>query len=246
MIKQTLKSIEHSPEKMKFVILGLLVAVVNADGDFTPIPGGLSGSGTTTRYWDCCKPSCAWVENLPASIKTAVDTCSADGETVISPAIQSSCIGGTAFMCNKQQPYAVSDTLAYGFAAASFTGGADVNFCCSCFLLTFQGQLQGKQMVLQVTNTGGDLGQNQFDIALPGGGVGIFTQGCVSQWNTSWSGWGNQYGGVSSLEECSELPKELQPGCQFRFGFFENADNPQVQFQQIQCPQELVDNTHCS
>ncbi|XP_060522846.1 endoglucanase-like isoform X2 [Cylas formicarius] len=229
------------------VLIPLSIFLVQASAQApTPIPGGKSGSGTTTRYWDCCKPSCAWVENLPSGYTKAVDTCSADGVTVVNASVQSSCGGGGAYMCNDQQPFAVSSTLAYGFAAASFTGGADVNLCCACFLLTFQDQIQGKQMVLQVTNTGGDLGQNQFDIALPGGGVGIFTQGCQSQWNTPWNGWGNQYGGVSSKSECSQLPEQLQAGCEFRFDFFQNADNPQVQFQQVECPSEILSRSNCS
>jgi hypothetical protein len=27
---------------------------------YDKIPNAVSGSGRTTRYWDCCKPSCAW------------------------------------------------------------------------------------------------------------------------------------------------------------------------------------------
>ena len=38
-----------------------------------------------------------------------------------------------------------------------------------CLKLDFQGVLQGKSMIVQVTNTGGDLGQNQFDVQIPGG-----------------------------------------------------------------------------
>jgi hypothetical protein len=37
--------------------------------------------------------------------------------------------------------------------------------------LTFtSGPVAGKKMIVQTTNTGGDLGQNHFDIAMPGGG----------------------------------------------------------------------------
>ena len=39
--------------------------------------------------------------------------------------------------------------------------------------LTFtSGPVSGKKMVVQVTNTGGDLGDNHFDLQMPGGGVG--------------------------------------------------------------------------
>ena len=77
------------------------------------------------------------------------------------------------------------------------------------------------------------------------GGVGIFTRGCHSQWNAPWSGWGQQYGGVNSLEECQQLPTALQPGCEFRFNWYQNADNPAVTFQEIECPSEITDITNC-
>ena len=40
--------------------------------------------------------------------------------------------------------------------------------------LTFTStSIAGKKMIVQATNTGGDLAQGQFDLAIPGGGVGI-------------------------------------------------------------------------
>lgn len=84
-------------------------------------------------------------------------------------------------MCNDNQPWAVSDDLAYGFAAASISGGSESTWCCACYELTFTSTaIAGKKMVVQVTNTGGDLGSNQFDLQIPGGGVGIYN-GCQSQ-----------------------------------------------------------------
>lgn len=41
-------------------------------------------------------------------------------------------------------------------------------------------------MIVQATNTGGDLGGNQFDLMIPGGGEGIF-DGCTPQYG-SWNG----------------------------------------------------------
>jgi hypothetical protein len=39
--------------------------------------------------------------------------------------------------------------------------------------LTFtSGPISGKSMVVQVVNTGADLGDNQFDLAIPGAGQG--------------------------------------------------------------------------
>ncbi|XP_050300226.1 endoglucanase-like isoform X3 [Anthonomus grandis grandis] len=205
---------------------------------------GLSGSGTTTRYWDCCKPSCSWKENV--GTLDPVESCAADGETKLNASVHSGCDwDGTSYVCNNLQPWAVNDTFAYGFVAASFTGGVDNSKCCICLKLTFKNALAGKTFVVQNVNTGGDLGSNQFDIQIPGGGVGIFTRGCQTQWNAPSSGWGQQYGGVTSDAECDELPTELQAGCHFRFGWYENADNPQVDFEQITCPTELTSLTGC-
>jgi hypothetical protein len=70
-------------------------------------------------------------------------------------------------MCSSQQPWAVSDTLAYGFAATNIAGGTEATWCCACYELTFAStSISGKKMIVQSTNTGGDLGSNQFDLAV--------------------------------------------------------------------------------
>ena len=70
-------------------------------------------------------------------------------------------------MCSTQQPWAVSDTLAYGFAATTISGGTEASWCCACYELTFTSTaIAGKTMIVQATNTGGDLGANQFDLAV--------------------------------------------------------------------------------
>jgi hypothetical protein len=98
-------------------------------------------------------------------------------------------------------------------------------------------------MIVQTTNTGGDLGSNQFDIAMPGSGVGLFNA-CTDEWNAPSSGWGAQYGGISS-NTCSTFPKALQAGCGFRFDWFEGADNPEVEFERVECPAEIVAKSGC-
>ena len=99
-------------------------------------------------------------------------------------------------------------------------------------------------MIIQATNTGADLAQGQFDLAIPGGGVGIYN-GCTAEWGAPSSGWGAQYGGISS-NTCSSFPQALQPGCDFRFGdFFEGADNPTVDYKEVTCPTVLTDKTGC-
>jgi len=73
-------------------------------------------NGITTRYWDCCKASCGWPGK--ASVTSPVETCASNGITVVDANTQSGCDGGTAYMCNNQQPWNVSSTLSYGYAAA--------------------------------------------------------------------------------------------------------------------------------
>ncbi|CAO3671347.1 unnamed protein product [Umbelopsis vinacea] len=209
-----------------------------------PIVGGHSGTGTTTRYWDCCKASCSWTGK--GSVTAPVNSCAVDGVSVLSPTVASGCDGGTAYMCNNQQPWAINANVSYGFAAANIVGLTETDWCCTCYALTFtSGPVAGQQFVVQITNTGGDLGSNQFDLAIPGGGVGIYN-GCTAQWNAPANGWGDRYGGVASAADCATLPTQLQAGCQWRFGWFQNADNPSVSFKQVQCPTELTSRTGCA
>jgi hypothetical protein len=209
------------------------------------IKGGVSGSGKTTRYWDCCKPSCGWTGK--ASVSSPVACCGKDGSTKVGVAEKSGCDGGSAYMCSNQIPQAINDSYAIGFAAASVSGWNEAQACCSCMELTFtDGAISGKKLVVQITNTGSDLGSNQFDLAIPGGGVGIFTSGCSSQWGAPSNGWGSQYGGVSSRADCSQLPSSLQAGCQFRFDWMQGADNPSISFNEVSCPSQLTSTSGCT
>ncbi|XP_057652375.1 endoglucanase-like [Diorhabda carinulata] len=231
-----------------FLILFALLSTTRGEQspDIIPVDGGVSGNGITTRYWDCCKASCSWVDNIDTPDQKPVNSCLKDGETIAPITDYSGCgEGGTAFTCNNNQPFLVNSTLSYGFAAASFTGGLDYSMCCACVLLSFEGQLKGKQFLVQVTNSGETLSVNQFDLDIPGGGVGIYPQGCMAQWNAPETGWGEPYGGVSSIEECDELPDVLQGGCRWRFEFMEGVSNPNVTFYQVKCPKELIDISGC-
>ncbi len=205
-------------------------------------------SGKSTRYWDCCKPSGAW--SGKASVSKPVNSCAANGVTVVGSGVQSGCNSGTAsnsaFTCNNQQPWSVNSTLSYGYAAAAIAGSSESGWLCACYKLTFNsGTVSGKQMVVQVTNTGGDLSSNQFDLLIPGGGEGIFTQGCTAQWGVAAPGWGAQYGGISSDAQCSTLPSALQAGCHWRFQWFANANNPSFTFHRVKCPAAITANTGC-
>lgn len=113
------------------------------------------------------------------------------------------------------------------------------------FRLTFtSGPAKGKVHIVQATNTGGDLGQNHFDLAMPGGGVGQFN-GCTNEWGAPPNGWGQQYGGISSRSQCDSFPEKLKPGCYWRFDWFANSDNPDVQFEEVTCPKAITDKSGC-
>ncbi|KAG8778112.1 hypothetical protein FRC15_010961 [Serendipita sp. 397] len=201
-----------------------------------------SGSGVTTRYWDCCKPSCAW--SGKAAVSSPVRTCNSQQQVISDANTKSGCDGGTAFTCANNQPWAVSNTLAYGFAAVKLSGYTESQWCCQCYQLTFtSGPASGKVMIVQATNTGGDLGSNHFDILMPGGGVGLFN-GCTAQYG-SWNG-GAQYGGVSSKSQCANLPSIVQSGCNWRFDWFSGSDNPSVNWKAVQCPSALTSISGCT
>lgn len=193
------------------------------------------------RYWDCCKPSCAWPGK--AAVSNPAFTCDINDNPLSNYEAVSGCqSGGSAYTCTDQAPWAANDLVSYGFAATAISGGTEASWCCGCYALTFtSGKAKGKQMVVQSVNTGGDLGANHFDLQIPGGGTGIF-DGCTAQFGSSW---GAQYGGISDRSQCATLPAKLQAGCEWRFDWFRNADNPTHTFTQVACPAELTSITGC-
>ncbi|CAH1115094.1 unnamed protein product [Psylliodes chrysocephalus] len=243
--------------KIALASVFLLAAYASAFGvleeieEIRPVVGGISGTGTTSRYWDCCKPTCAWPGNV--KYKKPVKACKADGSNANDPENQSGCVGGQSYMCTNQSGYVKNNTLAYGFVAAKFVNAGGRNMCCSCVMFTFNTKypspLNGKKMLVQVTNTGEDdpdADHNLFDIAMPGSGVGYYTKGCPGQWHNDVSVWGDQYGGVNSEAECYKLPKPLQKPCAFRFQWMSGYSNPDVSFYEVTCPKELINISGCS
>ena len=229
--------------------------------------GGSTGGGTqlppltnatdgwATRYWDCCKPSCGW----SAHASKPMQSCGQDNSRLSSVDTQSACQGGSAFMCWDFAPWSVSDYLSYGFAAFN---GAN---CGTCYELQFTGSsqggdgkstppLSGKAMIVQVINTGG-LQSNQFDLLIPGGGVGDFNA-CSNQWGSS--DLGPAYGGFRSAcngdktcvqTKCSTLfsgKPMLKAGCDWYTGWFNAADNPALKYQQITCPSAITSKSGMS
>lgn len=240
----------------------------------------LCAKGFATRYWDCCKPHCSWPMNVLDDNKARM--CDIEGKKVLDFTNflweQNACVGGQATTCLSQIPWAVDDTLAYAFAAAP--GGAE-NRCGKCYALTFDGKgnwensvnnakLKGKKLIIMTTNIGYDVVEGQFDLMIPGGGVGLF-YGCDEVFKiTDRESMGKTYGGLLSVceedivgykdnetdedryvkrKEClkdlcekafGNIPEALE-GCMWHVNWFEAAGNPTYDWEEVECPKELAD-----
>lgn len=207
------------------------------------LPNVSGGNGYATRYWDCCQPHCAQFDG---------HRCNNDGTTRTGNT-QSSCSGGGSFACYDEAPKAVNECLSYGYVAK-----ANPN-CGGCFRIQFTGEgqhnandpgskaIKGKQMIVKVSNTGGDVANNQFDLMIPGGGVGQFNA-CSTQWGTS--DLGAQYGGFLAScsgsysakkdcvrQQCMKIPAgAARDGCLWFVDWFQIADNPKFTSQSSDCP----------
>lgn len=223
--------------------------------------------GYATRYWDCCKPHCGWPPNTSTS---PANICGESNEPLSDANTASACDGGGAFQCHNYVPRAVDDTLAHGYAA---TSSGDV--CGRCFELEFTGQgrfgadpgsaaIAGKTMIVQALNIGFDVAGGQFDLLIPGGGVGAFNA-CSRQWGVSTAELGAQFGGFLTAcqqqlgfnasrsaykscvrSRCSDVfgsrgLTELETGCDWFVDWFEAADNPNIRYREVGCPAELQD-----
>ncbi|KAK0639690.1 RlpA-like double-psi beta-barrel-protein domain-containing protein-containing protein [Cercophora newfieldiana] len=85
---------------------------------------------------------------------------------------------------------------------------------------------------------------NDIIIYTPGGGVGPVFDGCRLQYGKSW---GRTIGGVSSKNECANLPQNLQAGCYWRWNWARGDVNGwALDHKQIACPVELENKSGCS
>lgn len=227
----------------------------NASGGTTGMPQPpLSGGsqGWMSRYWDCCKPACAWPQNAPGG--HAMPTCSSGTQRTGSDA-GSACSGGGAYMCYDFQPWAVDSYLAYGFVAAS---GSNYQ-CGACYEFQFDGTshtsskaegAKNKTLIVQVINNGG-VQSNQFDLLLAGGGVGDF-DACTKEWKVNSSDLGAKYGGL--LDSCNgdlgcynnkaktlfgDKP-ELMAGATWFATWFGIAGNPNMVYKKVSCPPAIT------
>nr|WP_263430197.1 hypothetical protein [Nannocystis pusilla] len=229
--------------------------------------------GYATRYWDCCKAHCGWEGNVNPATEPLQSCDKNDQSLGAAYDVASSCQApaeGSAFTCYSMAPWAVSPTLAYGFAAVPAMG----DICGRCYQLDFDGTghysaqdpgsvaLGPKTMIVQATNIGHDVGGGQFDILTPGGGVGLF-DACSYQWDVATPELGATYGGFmthcqqqvgnddhAALKQCVlarcaavfDEPglAELAAGCQWYADWYEVADNPNLHYQEVACPPQLV------
>ncbi len=214
-------------------------------------------SGWASRYWDCCKPACGWKGNVTRG--NPMMSCDMSDNSLGSnyDAVNACQGGGTAYMCWSGIPWSLDNTLSYGYAAASGNNYA----CGRCYQIQFTGTnntngdkkgtpgVNGKTMIVQVINNGG-VQATQFDLLIPGGGVGALNA-CSTQWGSSVD-LGTQYGGW--LSECngdancvqqkcqsafSNKP-ELMAGCSWFLNWFGASNNPDFVYQKIACPAALT------
>lgn len=157
---------------------------VQDDSPYPPL-NGQGSKAKTTRYWDCCKPSCGW----SGKGGRIIDSCNLSGQNIgANDQSRSVCDNGDAQTCHGMAPASpsASSEVAYVFAAINGVS------CGSCFQAEFTGtandgqagdegtqRLKGKTMVVMATNIG-DIGGGgtHFDLLIPGGGLGVMTSGC--------------------------------------------------------------------
>lgn len=231
--------------------------------------------GWASRYWDCCKPHCGWSSN---AFGRPVPSCGASGTSTVDSNTQSACSGGSATMCYSLVPWQDPNdpNLSYGYVA-THTGSSS---CGRCFQFNFSGDsmhesgdpgsdvLAGKRMIVQEINVGGDVGGGsvrQFDLLVPGGGVGLY-DACTAQWGIQASNQqeryeqlGEQYGGflgrcgkmysslaqrqqcvLSMCENAFGESEELMRGCRWFTGWYGAANNPTFKWKQVACPAALT------
>lgn len=227
--------------------------------------------GFATRYWDCCKPSCSWSNN--AGYGNEARQCDVNMNLISDTNAVSKCDGGPSTTCLSQIPFTIDGCDELGFAFAAVPGNGP-GICGRCFALEFSGegkyetkknhrQLKGKKLIVMASNIGYDVATYQFDVMIPGGGVGYFN-GCSDILGTNL---GAQYGGLLSdcensvgwglsdddmyikrkeclINKCNSVfagKAQAREGCLFLANFMEAAGNPLHTFKEVECPQVLKD-----
>ena len=180
--------------------------------------------------------------------------------------------GGT-YTCTDMAPIQVNENLSYGYVAAP--GGQFGGGCGKCFHLQFNGgnhandvkathkALKGKHMIVMASNIGYDVEEGQYDMLVPGGGVGAFNAlsmqigvpasglganggGFLTECQAS-LGWDNTVEAYQEcvIKKCDEVSKDwpnLLRGCRWYAEWYMAADNPTYNWEEVECPQYLIDH----
>jgi hypothetical protein len=233
-------------------------------------------NGYTSRYWDGCRPHCAQTQEQQPDLTYPSKTCAKDGYTKLPTGTANACQeNGPAYACFDQAPHVVNDTLAYAFAAVP--GSQQSAYCGKCFQIQFDGghkyeatddhpafkAIKGKTLIVMATNIGHDVSGGQFDVQIPGGGVGAFNA-LSQQLDISDNALlGETFGGLLSnceqtmgwqpeaiaqypsciTEKCHALFEDptLLEGCLFMADWYEAAGNPTMLYKEVECPAYLVE-----
>lgn len=206
-----------------------------------------AATGFATRYWDCCKPACGGNKL----------SCGNNGTSTDGGGNSSACAGGNSFMCYGFAPFqdATNKYISYAYAASH-------RACGSCWEIQFTGKagcsegascpgtasnLLYNTLYVQVINTG-SIADDQFDLLIPGGGVGEFNA-CSNEWGTSDLGatYGGFLTGCKGSVSCTQTKcnavfankPDLLAGCNWFLNWYGAGDNPQIKFKSVSCPSQL-------
>ncbi|CAI4215691.1 unnamed protein product [Parascedosporium putredinis] len=209
---------------------------------------GLASAQTAAKTftsWDCCKPVCANTVNFRPDILTnrgVASVCNAQNQFLpLQQGIlaQSSCAGGAGFLCDSYQPIPISEDQSIGFAlqvgVAKWGGGGKED--------------DGANHQHRRHSHGeSDVKLNDLIILTPGGGVGPYNTGCQLQYGAQYANaWGADYGGVTSRENCANLPDNLQAGCYWRYNWARGELNGwDIVYNPVTCPDRLVEVSGCA
>jgi hypothetical protein len=221
---------------------------------FTVFLAGFAyGNTPIYRGWYACKPGCAWTApNAPPDPHGVCAACDIYGVKKSDISAQSACSGGTAYACMGQVPWAVNDTLSYGFAVST------IGSCGWCYELTFNQDtaLSGKKMIVMVNSTSGDQ-VLQIDLMIPGSGAFQFPDVLSRQLNANGVSdpqLGAQYGGFRRVcgadaaciknmcDAAFGTPAlaDFKAGCYWYVDWFNMVDITTATHTRVDCPAELV------
>ena len=232
------------------------------------VKDGIKGVGGLSRYWSCCKPSCASEKEAEAG--NAAKQCDVNMTRLFDYSAKSYCDGGPATTCVSHSPFVIDGCDDIGFAFGTLPYSTP-NYCGKCFLLEFTGEgafttkdthraLKGKKLIIMGIHRGYNQDEGTFELLVPGGGIGWLGK-CDGVFEGDL---GAKYGGLLTdcqdeagmsddeksntgrknclIRKCKEVfTGQAREGCLFHSYFLQAAGNPVMNFTEIECPQVLKD-----